>query len=222
MRATINDGVFRTASHQQITDLITYISVLPSNIPSLSFPLSLTREIPAKQENQVFREKLAHQWVSSFSFLYFFKRSNKDWKSISPLKKSFPLPTFFFFFTSLSVLDLLLTAFYSRVQEENEEKRERVVRLVQVDLLAPRVPPEMMVLKAAQYVLFCNHLMKVYFIWQVSLNLREKKLMQLLLVFRVQVVSLEIPALLESLVLLYVWHNLWSVQTLFFMVCFWV
>lgn len=53
-----------------------------------------------------------------------------------------------------------------QVQEESEEKRESLVRLVQLDLLAPRVPPEMTVLKAAQ----------------------------------VQVVSLETPALLESLV----------------------
>lgn len=37
----------------------------------------------------------------------------------------------------------------SRVQEESEARRERVDRLVQLDLPVPRVPLEMMVLKAA-------------------------------------------------------------------------
>lgn len=38
---------------------------------------------------------------------------------------------------------------HSRVQEESEEKRESPVLLVQLDLLALKVPLEMMVPKAA-------------------------------------------------------------------------
>lgn len=56
----------------------------------------------------------------------------------------------FHFFCSLSDLEFLVIVYYSRVQEENEEKRESLVRLVQLDLPALKVPLEMMVLKAAQ------------------------------------------------------------------------
>lgn len=44
---------------QQITYLIMYVSLLPSNFPSPS--LFLIREMLVKQESRVFREKLAHQ-----------------------------------------------------------------------------------------------------------------------------------------------------------------
>ena len=62
---------------------------------------------------------------------------------------------FFLLFTLPSYISFL--GFYlankrvcnSRVQEESEERRERVAPLVQLDLLAPRVPLEMMVPKEA-------------------------------------------------------------------------
>lgn len=42
------------------------------------------------------------------------------------------------------------TAYYCRVQEESEEKKESLVRLVLLDLLALKDPLETMVQKAAQ------------------------------------------------------------------------
>lgn len=43
----------------------------------------------------------------------------------------------------------LVLLYYFRVQEESEEKRERLVLLVLLDLLVLKVPLEMMDLKAA-------------------------------------------------------------------------
>lgn len=56
---------------------------------------------------------------------------------------------FHLFTISISELESLTRCILSRVQEESEEKRESLVRLVQLDLLALRVPLEMMVPKAA-------------------------------------------------------------------------
>lgn len=95
--------------------------------------------------------------------------------------------------------------FNTRVREESEEKRESLARLVQLDLLALKVPLEMMAPKEAPYVDFpfrSQHL----FDFTQSLQLHKKVTLHLL-ISRVQVDSLETLVPLESPVHPYVFYQ---------------